>query len=438
MTPTTDELRRLHVDHVARVQAGYERALAATGFDAVVLHSGSLKSRSAFDDQNWSLRPTPHFQHWLPLQVPDCALVVRVGHRPLLVWLKEQNFWENPAPLERDHWVGQFDVVQIHDVAKAVEHFPKGRVACVAEDVARAASWNLEPLNPPALVKALDHLRVQKSTYEIKCIAEANRRAALGHDAVGRAFREGDRSELDLHLLYLQATGQDDPETPYKNIVALGSHAATLHHVSYGRRAQQRTAESLLLDAGACFEGYCSDVTRTFVKGTGSTASTFAELVARVETMQQQLCREAKPGLPYERLHERSHEEVGVILKDIGVARMSADEAVTTGLTRAFFPHGLGHSLGLQCHDVGCAEVKPKPTNPFLRNTTMIAVDQVFTIEPGIYFIEMLLGPLRATEARVDWALVDALAQLGGVRIEDDVHVVAGGIDNLTRTVLPT
>ena len=101
MTPTTDELRRLHVDHVARVQAGYERALAATGFDAVVLHSGSLKSRSAFDDQYWSLRPTPHFQHWLPLQVPDCALVVRVGQRPLLVWLKEQNFWENPAPPEK-------------------------------------------------------------------------------------------------------------------------------------------------------------------------------------------------------------------------------------------------------------------------------------------------------------------------------------------------
>jgi Xaa-Pro dipeptidase len=437
-TPTTSELRRLHAEHAARVQAGYERALAASGFDAVVLHSGSLKSRSSFDDQYWSLRATPHFQHWLPLQVADCALVARAGKRPLLVWLKEQNFWENPAPPERDHWMAQVDIVEIRDVARAVEHFPQGRIAFIGEDLARAASWKLELANPPALLKALDQLRVHKTPYEVACIAEANRLAALGHDAVARAFRDGDRSELDLHLLYLQATGQDDPETPYKNIVALGPHAATLHHVSYGRRSQKRTAESLLLDAGACFEGYCSDVTRTFVKGTGATASTFAELIARVEKMQQQLCGEARPGLPYERLHERSHEEVGAILKDLGIARVSAEEAVKAGLTRAFYPHGLGHSLGLQCHDVGCAEIKPKPTNPFLRNTTTIAPDQVFTVEPGVYFIDMLLQPLRASEPRIDWSLVDALAELGGVRIEDDVRVVEGKIDNLTRAVLPT
>src|SRR4051812_29449907 len=177
MTPATDRLGRLDVDHVARVQAGYERALAATGFDAVVLHSGSLKSRSTFDDQYWPLRPTPHFQHWLPLQVPDCALVVRAGWKPLLVWLQEQNFWENPAPLERDHWVANVDIVQISDVSKAVEHFPKGRVAFIGEEVTRAATWKLEAVNPPALVKPLDQLRVTKTAYEIACLAEANRLA---------------------------------------------------------------------------------------------------------------------------------------------------------------------------------------------------------------------------------------------------------------------
>ncbi|MGZ3430030.1 MAG: M24 family metallopeptidase, partial [Polyangia bacterium] len=97
--------------------------------------------------------------------------------------------------------------------------------------------------------------------------------------------------------------------------------------------------------------------------------------------------------------------------------------------------HGLGHSLGLVCHDVGCAEIKPKAQNPFLRNTSNISVDQVFTVEPGIYFIEMLLEPLRhgAQSSKVDWNLVDALATLGGIRIEDDVQVLAGGIRNFTR-----
>jgi Xaa-Pro dipeptidase len=104
-----------------------------------------------------------------------------------------------------------------------------------------------------------------------------------------------------------------------------------------------------------------------------------------------------------------------------------------------FLPHGLGHSLGLTCHDVGCAELKPRPNNPFLRNTTTIAADQVFTIEPGVYFIDMLLGPVRHGKdaARVDWKLVDALAQLGGIRIEDDVQVLPDGIRNFTREELP-
>jgi Xaa-Pro dipeptidase len=423
--------------HVAQLQREYERILSSAGLDTVVVHSGSLKSRSSFDDQYWSLRPTPHFQHWLPLAEPNCALVVRAGARPLLVWLKEQNFWENPAPPDSDHWQPQFDIKEVHDVARAVEHFPRGRVAFVGEDLERAASWKLELVNPSSLLKPLDQLRVLKTEYEIVCLVEANRRASLGHAAVARAFRSGDLSELELHLEYLRVTEQDDPETPYKNIVALGPHAATLHHVSYGRRSARRPAESLLLDAGAGFQGYCSDVTRTFVKGSGAAASTFADLVARTERMQQKLCGEARPGMPYERLHERAHEEVGEILTGLGIARMSAAEAVSSGVTRAFFPHGLGHSLGLQCHDVGCAELKPKPENPFLRNTTVIAPGQVFTIEPGIYFIDMLLAPLRPSESRIDWKLVGELAQLGGVRIEDDVRVRDGGIENLTRAYLP-
>src|ERR1019366_9385886 len=157
------------------------------------------------------------------------------------------------------------------------------------------------------------------------------------------------------------------------------------------------------------------------------------------EAMQKRLCGAVKVGLPYEQLHDESHRQVGVILRDVGIVRGSADEAVAGGVTRAFYPHGLGHSLGLQTHDVGCALKAPRADNPFLRNTTDVAAGQVFTIEPGIYFIDALLAELRATpEARlVDWTAVDALAPLGGVRIEDDVVVEAAGVRNLTREHLP-
>ncbi|MGZ3407428.1 MAG: Xaa-Pro dipeptidase [Polyangia bacterium] len=427
---------KLHRAHVSELERRYARALSENGYDGVVIHSGLPKSRSEFDDQFWALRPTPEFQHWLPLAQPDCALLIRAGQRPKLVWTQPPNFWEKPAAVDSDFWLAQFDITVVEDPADARAHLhPSGKLAFVGEETRRAATWGIGDANPPELMKALDRLRVHKTEYEIAAIDEANRIAAVGHRAVRDAFVGGDRSELELHLLYLAATSQDDPETPYKNIVALGENAATLHHISYRKQARARSPESLLLDAGAACQGYCSDVTRTYVKGAGATADTFADLLARTEAMQQRLCAAVVAGQPYEALHEEAHRQVGAILSGLGIATIGADEVVASGLSRAFFPHGLGHSLGLVCHDVGCAEIKPKAQNPFLRNTSNISVDQVFTVEPGIYFIDMLLEPLRhgAQASKVDWNLVDALATLGGIRIEDDVQVLASGIRNFTR-----
>jgi Xaa-Pro dipeptidase len=436
-------LARLYDEHLADLAARYAAFLESAGLDAVVLHSGSLKKRSEFDDQYWPLRATPHFQHWLPLAEPDCALVIVSGQKPKLIWAKEQTFWETPPPRESDHWQRGFDIVPTTSAASVKEHMPSGRVVFVGEDHARAAEWGFAPdqVAPKEIVQKLDQLRVRKTAYEIMCLEEANRRAARGHDVLANAFRSGDASELELHLLYLRATGQDDPETPYKNIVALGHNAATLHHISYGRQpARGLEASALLVDAGATCLGYCSDITRTWVKGGGAAPSAFASLVASVEKFQKKLCKQIAVGNKYEALHEEAHREVAGALRDAGVTKLSAEEAVSTGLTRAFFPHGLGHSLGLQCHDVGCALVKPKPENPFLRNTTVIAKDQVFTIEPGIYFIDALLEKVKSgpQAASVDWKLVAELSKMGGVRIEDDV-VVTGDktIRNLTREFLP-
>ena len=196
----------------------------------------------------------------------------------------------------------------------------------------------------------------------------------------------------------------------------------------------------MLIDAGATCRGYCSDVTRTWVKGQGATASAFAHVVAEVEAMQQRLCAALRVRMPYEELHDESHRQVAAILRETGVLRGSPDAAVRTGVTRAFYPHGLGHSLGLQTHDVGCALRPPRQENQFLRNTSDVAPGQTLTIEPGIYFIEALLAGLRAdsrTASLVNWTLVDALMPLGGVRIEDDVLVLEGGVRNFTREELP-
>jgi Xaa-Pro dipeptidase len=271
------------------------------------------------------------------------------------------------------------------------------------------------------------------------CIGEANRRAAQGHQAVAEAFMAGAYSELELHLLYLQVTAQDSSETPYQGIVALDENAAVLHHTCYGRQPSPDKTQSLLIDAGATCLGYASDITRTAVKGGGGAADVFAELVRRMEGLQAEVIGRVRPGLAYESLHDQAHELLAPILRDLGIARGSDDELVAGGVTRVFFPHGLGHSLGIQVHDVGCRRREPRPENRFLRNTDDIAVGQVFTIEPGCYFIPDLLAELRGRPAgaAIDWDLVDHLGRFGGVRIEDNIAVVDGGTVNLTRDNWP-
>lgn len=419
--------------HIAVIEKRYADACASAGFEGIVVHSGTPKKRTEFDDQFFPLRPTPEFHLWAPLFEPDCFVVFAPGTKTSIVWPECTSFWERPAPPESLAFMSALDVKRV-----ASPEIPKGKkIAWIGEDRAKAKELGFadDAINPKAVLDALDRGRILKTPYEIACLAEANRLAALGHDAVKNAFVDGQRSELDLHLLYLKATRQDDQDTPYKNIVALGRNGAVLHHVSYGRATTRD--ESLLVDAGACFLGYCSDVTRTWTRG----ATAFASLIAAMEAMQKRLVAKIAIGMPYEELHDESHRQVSALLVEAGICASgtSAEEIDKKGVSRAFYPHGLGHSLGLVTHDVGCASTKPRADNPFLRNTSRVAEGQVFTIEPGLYFIDGILGDLKnKPEGKlVDWSAVESLAPYGGIRIEDDVLVRENDVRNFTREVLP-
>jgi len=439
MLPDDRALADLYRDHTAELTRRTAEACTAQGLDGVVVHSGTALKKSRFDDQHWSLVIVPTFRHWLPLAVEGCALWVRPGDKPVLFHNVAQSYWDSPAVVERAHFWSAFDVRPISAAAEIRTALAAhvGRLAFVGEDDAfgRALGFADDRLAPAELMKALDATRVTKTAYELECQREAGRRAAKGHLAVARAFFNGTPSELDLHLLYLQETEQDDADAPYKGIVALDEHAATLHHVAYGRtRGEART---LLTDAGAACLGYQSDITRTVCKARGGAADVFRVLLAEVNALQQVLIAGVRPGRPYQELHDEAHVLLAHALRKTGVAKatMSAEALVASGVTRKLFPHGLGHSLGVQTHDVGCRLIAPKNDNPYLRNTTDIAVGQVFTIEPGCYFIKALLDEARALPdgGGLDWSLVDSLTPFGGIRIEDNIHVGASGPENMTR-----
>jgi Xaa-Pro dipeptidase len=417
--------------HLETLQAGYEAALAAHGFDAIVLCSGAPASRNRFDDQSWPLMPTPAYTHWVPFSEADAYVVIRPGMRPTLVRTVVHDFWETAAPPESDHFWASFDVVEVAS-GHAGDALPGGKVAVITRDPAASPPGDV---NPPALLAALDALRTRKSSYEVSCLAEATARAVRGHRAVQAKFMSGAPvSELEMHLTYLEASEQDDAWTPYKNIVALGAHSAVLHYVAYETRKISGDT-SLLVDAGARYLGYGSDITRTYARGDSPGARRFADLIDRMDKLQHSVVARIAPGKPYEQLHDESHQLLAQVLLDAQLCHGSADELVARGITRVLFPHGLGHSLGVMVHDVGMKLRPPKPENPFLRNTSTIEVGQVFTIEPGLYIIDALIDQVRKDDRAglVDWGALDELRSFGGIRIEDNVLVEAKGVRNLTR-----
>jgi Xaa-Pro dipeptidase len=417
-------------EHVAHLQRATEAILAEQKFEALVLCSGAPQSKNRFDDQSWPLSPTPAFAHWCPLVESDAFVVVRPGRKPTLVRTIVDDFWETIAPPESDHFWSAFDVVTV-EPGHASDVLPGGKVAVITRDPGQAPPGDV---NPQEIIAALDQTRTRKTDYEIECLAEATRRAVRGHRKTEALFRGGEPSELEIHLAYLAASEQDDPTTPYKGIVALGAHSSVLHYVAY-EKVKVKGDTSLLVDAGARCNGYGSDITRSYVRGSGAGAKAFGELLARMEQLQQEIVRRIKPGMQYEELHDDSHRLLADVIRDLGIAKGTSAELVDKGITRVFFPHGLGHSLGVITHDVGMKLRPPRPENKFLRNTSTIELGQVFTIEPGFYVIDALLAPLKQDERDriVEWKRVDELRPFGGIRIEDNVVVQADGVRNLTR-----
>jgi Xaa-Pro dipeptidase len=149
-----------------------------------------------------------------------------------------------------------------------------------------------------------------------------------------------------------------------------------------------------------------------------------------------------RDGQSYPQLHDHAHHVLAGILHGQGFIRMSAESAVESGVSTAFFPHGLGHPIGLQVHDVagfqkdesGGAIARPA-AHPYLRFTRTLQPRMVVTIEPGIYFIDLLLAQLKDSPQSKDinWDKVDHFRRFGGIRIEDDVVCTTGDPENLTR-----
>jgi Xaa-Pro dipeptidase len=443
------ELSALYKDHLQSLQKSYEAAMAevkAEGIeiDSVLLHSGS-ESYYFADDNHLPFHPIPHFAHWLPLEGSNHFLLFRPGTQLRLVRHVPRDFWYETPTDKADHWQSSFKIIEVDSLsrARAELHDLDGHVAYIGDNARLAGEWGISPelIQPKSLLTRLDFNRSYKTPYEVECLRRASARAAQGHRAARAAFEAG-LSEREIHRDYLEAIGGVETDTPYGNIIALDEKAAILHY-QQKRGKEVAPGQLLLIDAGARVNGYCSDITRTYLRQGADPQ--FAELLERMESMQRSLVESVRVGLPYPEIHRAAHRGVAQIISDLKLVRLTADEILERGLTHPFLPHGVGHFLGIQVHDVSGhmadrrgTPAPPPAEYPFLRLTRTIEAGQVFTIEPGFYFIPMLLEPFRQGEQSqyFDWQAIDRLSKLGGIRVEDDIHVTPNGPENLTRAVL--
>lgn len=432
--PDLSILYRQHLDEIKQRAA---IALDRGGFTHLIVPSGT-RHYQVFDDRDYPYAVNPQFKAWLPLtQAPESWLVFTPGQRPKVIYYQPFDYWHVVPDAPGGWWVEHFDVVVIRKPEEALQHLPGDVARCAILGEPQSTQGSYVPNNPAPVIDYLEYQRAFKTPYEVAMMRAATRMGVRAHRVAEAAFRAGS-CEFDIHLAYCAAARQDANDLPYGNIIALNEHGAVLHYTDRDL-APPAEIRSFLIDAGASFHGYACDITRTY---SSDAMDEFQAMIDAVDAAQLKMCDQVRAGTDYKRIHVDAHLALAAILKDFGLIRLSPEAALDTGVSSAFFPHGIGHGIGLQVHDVaGFAEsdrggtiAKPEG-HPYLRLTRVLEPGMAVTIEPGIYFIDMLLEKIRqgGHANTVDWARVDAFRPYGGIRIEDDVVCTDGAPINLTR-----
>ncbi len=306
---------------------------------------------------------------------------------------------------------------------------------------------------------ALAHARRPKDEVEIDRLRLAAKATALGYEAARKLIRPGvTEREVQIEMEAGFFRGGAD-STSYDTIVGGGPNSAVLHFMPTTRKF--RAGEPVLIDAGGAVSRYCSDVTRTYrvtaaggemvAAGARSAASSgagaadpafFHDLYSLVLAVEERAIAGCVAGAEFRDLHLAAATQIAEGLVALGILRGKAEALVEQDAHALFFPHGLGHLVGLGVRDASGFLPGRKPsTRPGLANLRMdlpLEPGYVTTIEPGVYFIPALLkNAERRAKHRdnVDWARVDGLMEFGGVRIEDNVLVTSGAPEVLTAAV---
>lgn len=473
-----------------------QRVGNATGLPGgIIALAGEKQDLYSHSDQTRHFRQDRYFYYLTGCNEPDCFVTYDIKKDHLTLWLPPVGNLREVFYMGRGSTVEE--AMDKYDIDEA-KYLPKSKTGHLSSD---STMLHLRKQNPPdtgfyqlnpcdlapqlngtscrlvGLQTALDNCRAVKDQDEIALIRKANDISSQAHLKILQNMRNltTEAQAEGLFTFYCIAAGAK--EQAYDPIMGSGPNAATLHYQANNESFGNR--QVLLIDASCEWELYAADITRTIPlnpKNPGSWPSREAEAVYKaVERMQEEAIKMLKPGVKFNDVHwHAAHMAIDALL-DLGILKGDHMDIFHSDVYATFAPHGLGHMIGLEVHDVKSVRPSEDPQNvakaysayvertgskhaakpgfseakhfhmdlqmlraPNTLESPPLEAGNVVTIEPGLYFNELILrAVLSDTEKRkfFDVEVLKRYMPVGGVRIEDDILITKSGYENLTKAL---
>ncbi|KAI9727865.1 MAG: hypothetical protein M1834_007911 [Cirrosporium novae-zelandiae] len=409
-------------------------------------------------DQPKTWRQRRYFYYCSGVDVANCCLTYNIATDILTLYIPpivmERVIWNGPG-LTIEEAYEQYDIDSVrynNHVSTDLKYWqtssPNATFYALHDDH-RPLDKNFKPANLDIekLLPAIDACRAVKDSYEIDIIRKANHISTLAHRAVLENIHKF-KNEAQIQGMFEDICISKYAKQSYQVIAGSGENASTLHYIANNESLQGR--QLVCLDAGAEFQCYASDVTRTFPISGNWPSKEAKEVYDIVKEMQETVINMLKPGVHYLDCHILCHKIAIDGLLRLGILHGATREQLyEKGTSKGFFPHGLGHHLGLEVHDVlgiPIMRYSPSVTCPVLNpamsfapcseDSPKLQEGMVITVEPGIYFPRFALetfylnSPIHSKYINKD--VLERYWAVGGVRIEDDILITADGHENLT------
>jgi Xaa-Pro dipeptidase len=448
-----------HSENRKRVIKAFNDAHPDLSKNSIIFLKGDITHHLHDSDVDHFPRQEANFWYLFGVDDPDCygILHLETGKSYLIVpkipgeykiWMvvHDKEYFKENNLAEETHYCEELeDLMKQLAPSNIFLNYGKNSDSGLYPDIPSFDWLKNYKVDKEKLYDLLAEVRVFKSQKEIEMLKYAGKISSEAHIRCMMNAKAG-LKEYQIEALYrfhcLDHTGSRF--LAYESIVGSGRNAATLHYIVNDKTIEDGAL--VLSDQGFQFYGYISDITCTFPIN-GKFTKKQAEIYNAVLDANKQVFNAAKPGVKWEDMHILAERTIVTHLIKLGIIKdTDLDELQKHRVGAVFFPHGLGHLIGLNVHDCGgysggCPQRATEFGLKSLRTRRTLQPGMCLTIEPGLYFVDYCEEKFKNDPnvgKYINWDKFEEYKEVGGVRIEDDVYVTETGmamLNDVPRTV---